>query len=85
MHTFGGADDGLGAFEGAQDVGGNSRAARWAPPIFFDRPVGPANDALQFLRDVLERSLVATQTAGDAPGSARAGSADAGSLARRRA
>lgn len=29
-------------------------------------PSGPANDALQFLRDVLERSLVAGQAASDA-------------------
>lgn len=35
---------------------------------FFEiDPAGPANDALQFLRDVLERSLVVAQTSSDPP------------------
>lgn len=53
--------------------------------FFSIDPVGPANDALQFLRDVLERSLVAPQISGDPPGSVHAGSADTGHAARRRA
>ncbi|OZF01319.1 ArsR/SmtB family transcription factor [Rhodococcoides fascians] len=35
--------------------------------FFSVDPAGPANDALQFLRGVLERSLL-TQTSSDAPG-----------------
>jgi ArsR family transcriptional regulator len=36
--------------------------------FFSIDPAGPANDALQFLRDVLERSLAVAHTSSDLPG-----------------
>ena len=53
--------------------------------FFSIEPAGPANDALQFLRDVLERSLVAAQTSNDSPGTGQADGAESEAGARRRA
>ena len=53
--------------------------------FFSVDPAGPANDALQFLRDVLERSLVAAQESSGAPAVGYRAGTDSASRARRRA
>ena len=53
--------------------------------FFSVDPAGPANDALQFLRDVLERSLVAAQAPSDAPSTDRTDDAASEARPRRRA
>ncbi|OZC59837.1 transcriptional regulator [Rhodococcus sp. 06-470-2] len=48
-------------------------------------PAGPANDALRFLRDVLERSLVAAQTSSSSPSAGDAEDDASETRSRRRA
>ncbi|TQC45442.1 transcriptional regulator [Rhodococcus sp. WS4] len=52
--------------------------------FFSIDPAGPANDALQFLRGVLERSLL-SQASSDPPGERSVGAAESGTRTRRRA
>lgn len=53
--------------------------------FFSVDPAGPANDALQFLRDVLERSLVAAQASSVSPLVDDTGDAEPEERSRRRA